>query len=51
MAVRFAALYPQGRFLVLISGRIRSIEISNYLIGNRIRDLPKSKGAVIPEGI
>jgi hypothetical protein len=38
------ALYPPGRFLVLIghsaAGRIRSIENSNDLIGNRTRDLP-----------
>jgi hypothetical protein len=46
-----AALYPSGRFLVLISrlsrpqghsaaGRIRSIEKPNDLIGNWTRDLP-----------
>jgi hypothetical protein len=31
---------PPGRFRVLISGRIRSIEKSNDLIGNRTLDLP-----------
>jgi hypothetical protein len=52
-ALRDGRPLPPGRFLVLISvkrlsrpqghraaGKIRSIEKSNELIGNRIRDLP-----------
>jgi hypothetical protein len=59
-ALRAGRPLPPGRFLILLLeaeptrtlsygavGRIRSIEKSNHLIGNRIRDLPAC--SIVPQ--